>query len=245
MDTHLIDYTASVRLKNERDNIRGFLNDNYQNNFQHIKSVFGFVEYCPLYGGRIWDGREISELDVEFLYNDGISLRLPLTNQFSTRAQYEQSKEFLEKYHRQGNSIILVRDDLAKWIREDFPLYKLEASIIKENVATLDDINRELEIYDEVVLHGKHYDNDELMNNIEDKSRIRLFSVMGCGFNCVARLCYVNASKVNAKMRPPKHGCSRGILPRPGIGAVKMDIERLTKMGFTKWKVFVPVRVDI
>ena len=68
-----------------------------------------------------------------------------------TREEYENNLGFLEKYHHKPNSVIVTNDDLACWIAEDFPEYRIDASVIK-NVNTPKKLDRALELYDEVVL---------------------------------------------------------------------------------------------
>lgn len=74
------------------------------------------------------------------MYKLGIGYRIPLTNNFVIHEEYETNFCFLEKYHRTVNSVILVNDDIANWIREYFPKYRIEASIIKniDNARRLD-----------------------------------------------------------------------------------------------------------
>lgn len=61
----------------------------------------------------------------------GIGVRMPLTNSYVELEEYRENRPLLEKYHREGNAVIVTNDDLARWIREDFPEYRIEASVIK------------------------------------------------------------------------------------------------------------------
>ena len=240
-----LDYTVSARDKTgygvDNHKILPYLKTHFSPYLNDITSVFGFLEYCPLYGGRQWIQPQITEDDVSVLYNMNIGIRIPLTNLYVTRELYEQSKEFLAKYHRKGNSVIVVVDQLAKWIKEDFPLYEIENSIIRPNIIeTIEDLDDALKIYDVVVLHGKNYTNMEFMNSIKDKSRVRLFHIMGCGYNCPARICYVGYSRINLK--PDKKiakWCSIRDIPRPNLGTIRFDTNKLIEMGFHKWKIII------
>ena len=130
-------YTISARDKKARQPIHQFIKEHFSDiPIEEIDSFFGFTTYSSLYGGRIWNdvaanGAEISAYDLRSMYKMNINLRLPLTNHYASREEYEENIPFLEKHYRPGNSIITTNDDLARWIRADFPDYHLEASVIK------------------------------------------------------------------------------------------------------------------
>ena len=125
-------FTISARGKLAGVPIQRFIRNQYGHiPPEQIDSFFGFVEESPLYGGRIFGGMELSRYDVQSLYKMGINVRLPLTNHYASAEDYQASAELLEKYHRPGNSLIITNDELAGWIRQDFPDYRLEASVIK------------------------------------------------------------------------------------------------------------------
>ena len=110
-------YTVSARKKSSSEPVFAFLRKHYGNvPLREIDSLFGFVERSTLYGGRAFTQRELSDRDVCQLNNAGIGIRLPMTNHFVKRDEYEQYLELLQKYHRPVNSIIATNDDLAKWI---------------------------------------------------------------------------------------------------------------------------------
>ncbi len=145
-------YTVSARSKSPSKPVFAFLRSHFGNlPLREIDSLFGFVERSTLYGGRVFSQRELSERDVYQLNNAGIGVRLPMTNHHVERDEYEQYLEMLEKYHRPCNSIIVTNDDLARWIRHDFPDYQIDASVIK-NIKTLRMIDKALYLYDAVVL---------------------------------------------------------------------------------------------
>jgi len=113
-----------------------YLRKNYGNiPLREIDSVFGFVERSTLYGGRAFTRRELSQRDVTQLNNSGIGIRIPMSNHFVDREEYEHNKGLLARYQRPLNSVIITNDDLARWIRQDFPSYRLDASVIK-NIKT-------------------------------------------------------------------------------------------------------------
>jgi hypothetical protein len=134
---NLMQYTISARGKAAAIPIQRFIKENYDHiPLEQIDSFFGFTEFSTLYGGRFFTNTEISRYDIRSLYGMNINVRLPITNHYATPEEYEESQPFLEKYHRPGNSLIITNDELAKWIRNDFPDYRLEASVIK-NIHTL------------------------------------------------------------------------------------------------------------
>ena len=84
------------------------------------------------------------------------------------------------------HSVIITHDDLARWIRRDFPHYRIDASVIK-NINTPKKLAQALELYDEVVLPMTSNEDLPFLESIADKSRITLFANAGCAFTCPAR----------------------------------------------------------
>ncbi|WP_440873660.1 hypothetical protein [Thalassotalea sp. PLHSN55] len=205
-----------------------------------VESIFAFTERSTLYGGRPFHRPQLLAKDIEQMYQLGIGYRIPLTNNFVTREEYETNVCFLEKYHRKGNSVILVNDDLAGWIRKDFPKYRIEASIIKsiDNTRRLD---KALEIYDTVVLPTSLNENLEFLDNIECKQRITLFAFAGCGINCPSKICYPSMSKFNKYNGHTQIDCSQPTKARESRGRVKFDLSRYTQMGFNRFKMIEPL----
>ena len=110
-------FTISARSKPPAVPIQRFIKECYSHiPLKQIDSFFGFTEACSLYGGRFFARPELSRYDVKSLYRMNINVRLPLSNHFATVEEYEESRQFLEKYHRPGNSLIITNDDLARWI---------------------------------------------------------------------------------------------------------------------------------
>jgi len=145
-------FTISARGKASAIPIQKFIKENYGHiPLEQIDSFFGFTEASTLYGGRIFSNTELSRYDVRSLYGMNINVRLPLTNHHATPEEYEENQAFLEKYHRPGNSLIITNDELAGWIRNDFPEYRLEASVIK-NINTLKKVDEAFAIYGTVIL---------------------------------------------------------------------------------------------
>ena len=78
-----VQFTVSGRAKTNDVHILTFLAKAYRGiPIALIDSVFGFVERTPLYGGRIFEGAELTPRDVESLYEVGIGVRLPFSYRY-------------------------------------------------------------------------------------------------------------------------------------------------------------------
>lgn len=236
------DYTFTISARSKQPDVPVF--QFLRRHFGHIplnriESLFGFVEYSPLFGGRIFHRRELSQRDVFQLNNAGIGLRLPLSNHFVTPAEYAASGDFLERYHHDGNSVIVTHDDLARWIRRDFPRYRIDASVIK-NIDTPRKLDQALELYDEVVLPMTANEDVPFLEAIADKDRITLFANAGCAFTCPSKTCYVSVSKINKQDGDHPFRCSQSLKERELIGMIDFDLEPLVSMGFHSFKLLRP-----
>lgn len=228
-------YTLSVRGKPEDISILSFIARNYPGiPHSDIDSVFGFLEKSTLYGGRPFTERQLSDTDVESLYSVGIGVRIPLTNNYVELDEYKQNKPLLEKYHREGNAVIITNDQLARWVRDDFPAYKVEASVIK-NIHRHKDIDAAFALYDTVVLPMQLNNDPEFLQGIEQKSRITLFANAGCALTCPAKICYPSISKMN-KYQGGEFKCSQTLKYRELHGMVDFDLEQLSSLGFNRFK---------
>jgi hypothetical protein len=229
-------FTVSARAKAAQVPVFQFLRRQFGDlPLNQIESLFGFVEYTPLYGGRHFVRRQLSDRDVRQLNNSGIGIRLPLSNHFVTRKEYEENQDFLEKYHRSPNSVIVTNDDLACWISEDFPDYRIDASVIK-NINTTRKLEKALEIYDEVVLPMTANEDKQFLASIKDRDRITLFANAGCAFTCPSKICYVSISKMNKGDPKSEFKCSQKIKDRDLLGMIDFDLKPLIDMGFQSFK---------
>ncbi len=235
MDT--ISFTISARGKAGEMPVMEFLRLNFGAlPLERIDSLFGFVERCTLYGGRPFYGPQLNDQDVATLYRHSIGLRIPLTNLYVTEEEYREYQWLFEKYHRPGNSIITTTDQLAQWIRRDYPHYQLEASVIK-NIDTHEKIDAALALYDTVILPMRLNVQPEFLQAIpaETKKRITLFANAGCAFNCPAKLCYTAISKMN-KFTGAPFNCSKATMPRKELGMLSFDLKKLHAAGFRRFK---------
>jgi hypothetical protein len=234
-----LDFSISARAKWVKNSVAAFLDIFFQD--IPVKSIFGFTEYTPLYGGRVFSGPELSPDDIAWMYDHGIGYRIPLQNLVATRADYEASKPFLARHHRKGNSVITVRSDLAEWIGEDFPLYERECSVINQ-VRTIDRIPEYLKTFDVVVLHPILNDSPDELAKIEDKARVRLFVNAGCMYKCPTMECYGSISRLNKKLPEAQFKCAQYRLPEYAqqrvaeIGLTEFDPMVFVNLGFTRFK---------
>lgn len=227
-------FTVSARGKPARTPVLRFLAREFEGvATAEIDSVFGFVDYSPLYGGRPFAAPELSPRDLEALALCGIGLRLPLSNHHASREEYDASRALLERHHRRGNSVIVTNDALARWIRAEFPDYEIEASVIKE-LDTHDAIRRALELYDTVIPPMRLTQDLAFLEKLPEKGRIRLFANAGCALNCPAKICYPSFSRFNKS--GGKIACSYGSKPRDLLGMIDFDLEPLAAMGFSRFK---------
>jgi hypothetical protein len=228
-------YTVSARSKSPNVPVFAYLRNQYGNMpLREIDSLFGFVEQSTLYGGRQFVTRELSDRDVRQLNNAGIGVRLPLSNHYVEREEYELNHGLLQKYHRTCNSIICTNDDLAKWIRQDFPDYRIDASVIK-NIKTHRKIAAAIELYDSVVLPMQVNEDLAFLEKIDAKDKVTLFANAGCALTCPSKLCYLSISKMN-KGKGGRFQCSQPIKDRDLMGMVDFPLQPYIDLGFHRFK---------
>lgn len=235
-----MEYTVSARGKPSAQPIQQFIKQNYSDiPLEEIDSFFGFTEASTLYGGRFFAATELSRYDIRSMYKMGINLRLPLTNHHASPEEYEENLPFLEKYHRPGNSLIITNDDLAGWIRTDFPEYRLEASVIK-NINNVKKVDAAFKIYDTVILPMASNNDEEFLNSLERKKDITLFANAGCALTCPSKICYPSISKANKVGDHSLFRCSQKLKERNTIGMYDFDLDQLRSMGFERFKLLRP-----
>ena len=210
-------------------------------NLKQIESSFGST-YIPsdLYGGRKYNPESsFTDGHIAKLAENNINLSLTLTNHYFSPDSYEKSKYLLDKYHKSGNSVICVNDELAKQIRIDFPKYQLRASIIK-NINTLKKVEKNLELYDFIVIPMDKNDDDKFLKSLPEKKKIMLFANASCAYTCPARTCYKGFSDIN-KGSDQINLCSRNKIDRLNKGLVFFDVLKFRDMGFDYFKL-VPLK---
>lgn len=230
------DFTLSARGKPMDLPVMAFLRASYPRMpLAQVDSLFGFVERCSLYGGRFFRAPQMSDADVQAMYAHHIGVRLPLTNHIVDEDEYASYSGMFEKYHLPGNAVIVTNDKLARWIRRDFPHYRIEASVIKE-IDSHAKIDRALDLYDTVVLPMRLNQDEAFLVAIEDKSRITLFANAGCALTCPSKICYPSVSKANKIGSPAKLLCSVPFKTREAIGMIDFDLDQLGALGFSRFK---------
>jgi hypothetical protein len=158
----------------------------YNGNDQLV--VYDGINKCKWNGGRI--NRDIYYNDgmIEYYYNKGISIALTFTNH-RIDLNDPVGNHLLEKFHKDGNAIILVNEDLRKYIRANYPKYDLIYSITGMGLLNIplqdEDINfyKQLEKdYDWIVPRYEHiFDkrSEEL-----DKTKWEVMVNDTCIWNC-------------------------------------------------------------
>lgn len=238
-------FTISARGKASAVPIQQFIKANYDHiPLEQIDSFFGFTEASTLYGGRFFSATELSRYDVRSLYGMNINVRLPITNHYAAPEEYEENRSFLEKYHRPGNSLIITNDELAGWIRTDFPDYRLEASVIK-NIKTLEKVDAAFHIYDTVILPMESNDDETLLKAIDNKKNITLFANAGCAYTCPSKICYPSISKANKEDDGSLFRCSQKMKERNTIGMLDFNLAYLQSLGFERFKLLRPRAGDM
>ncbi len=228
-----IKFTVSSRNKPTDMPIREFLKHEYGFlRYDQIDTVYGFTEeLIPLYGGRSFKSESVlTEQDLKDMYEDGIGLRLPLSNSLITEEDYIKSKPFLKKHHREHNDVIITVKKLAQWIRRDFPLYKIDCSTIKNYTPKQIDNSFNDGLYDNTVLSAR-FNNDPDLANIVNKDKVIVFVNSKCGWTCQTPTCYMQVSQFNKGLEET-YKCSEA----GGTEKVIFDIDRLVELGFSHFK---------
>ena len=226
---------------------------NFEFDYDDIDYAFGQPEGdTELFGGRIAVGSiNMSRVDVYWLYDHNIGLKITLSSKIFNDDMYKKSRPFLQNYHRKGNAIITSSDKLAKRIKEDFPEYKLEASCIQD-IVTAPKLkkNISLGLYDTIVLPIHMNDDIKFLKKIKDKKQIRLFLNVECSYTCPKKVCYNLTSKINAGIitAEEKMLCSFWDLGLERTfynddinwSEYYFDKSKFDKMGFSKYKLVPP-----
>ena len=223
------------------------IHSNFQFQYKDIDYAFGQVEEnTHLSGGRIADCINLTRVDIYWLYDNGIGIKLPLSNKFISDTRYKESKPFLKQYHRKGNAIITATDKLAEYIKEDFSDYKIEASCIHD-IVTVEKLKKKilLKLYDTIVLPIHMNDDVKFFKSIKDKEKIRLFLNVECSYLCPKKVCYGTTSKINVGEKEQKEfkcsfwdfGMERTFYKdHIDWNNFYFDKSKFDKIGFTKYK---------
>lgn len=90
--------------------------------------VYDGINKCRWNGGRI--NREVYYKDslIDYYYSKGVSIALTFSN-YKIDVTDPLGNELLAKFHKEGNALIIVNDDLRKHVRANYPRYDLIYSI--------------------------------------------------------------------------------------------------------------------
>lgn len=90
--------------------------------------VYDGINKCRWNGGRINRDVFYNDALINYYYNKGVSIALTMSN-YKIDLNDKVGNHLLEKFHREGNALIIVNDDLRKYVRDRFPKYDLIYSI--------------------------------------------------------------------------------------------------------------------
>lgn len=90
--------------------------------------VYDGINKCRWNGGRINRDVFYNTGLMDYYYSKGISIALTFSNH-NIDLSDAIGNDLLERFHRKGNALIIVNDDLRKYVREKFPDYDLIYSI--------------------------------------------------------------------------------------------------------------------
>lgn len=90
--------------------------------------VYDGINKCSWNGGRI--NRDVYYNDglIDYYYSKGIKIALTFSNH-RINLDNPMGNMLLEKFHKEGNALIIVNEDLRQYVREKFPKYDLIYSI--------------------------------------------------------------------------------------------------------------------
>lgn len=208
--------------------------------FTQIESVYGAADIeSPLYGGWLSKTKKNSFLtgeQLEVLNKHNIKFMITLSNHYFSEETYNSSRDLLERYHRKGNGVICVNDELAMRIKKDYPRYILEASSIKK-LNSYEKIERALDLYDYAVIPSEYNKSDDFLEGIKHKGRIILFANSICDHCCEDHRCYGEVSKrFQSSEGLHEQICFKWVL----YPNVHFDVRKFKEMGFSLFKL-VPV----
>ena len=219
---------------------------------EDVDYIFGNIEAyldTPLYGGRLSQTPAISEVDISWAYDNNIGIKLPLTNKAFSEELYTASKPLIKSMHRKGNAVIVTTDKLAERIKNDFPLYNIELSAIRD-IDTLDKLEKcRADLYDNIVLPISVNDDIEMLANIKNKNIIRLFINPECSYTCPNKVCYGTIGKLNSKRSNKRMLCSFYDLKEPRThyndninwGDYYFNYSLFKNLGFSNFKLLPPI----
>jgi hypothetical protein len=129
-----------------------FLGQNKVDNAKIV--VYDGINKCRWNGGRI--NRDVFYNDglIDYYYSKGVSIALTFSNH-KINVNDPLGNELLEKFHKEGNALIIVNEDLRRHVRENFPKYDLIYSITGMGLLNIPLQDSDIEFYKQL---EKDYD---------------------------------------------------------------------------------------
>lgn len=157
-----------------------------------IASVFGCFDGSLWNGGRNVRGEfdpRITERIIKVFDELKVPIRFTFTNPLITEEHLSDKNcnEILKMADNGINQVIVMSDILEKYIRENYPNYKITSSTCKE-IRDMDGVNAELEKpYNLVVLDYNWNNKFDELEKIKDKGRCEILVNALCQPNCPRR----------------------------------------------------------
>ncbi len=107
--------------------LKFFRENNLFSTFKSI-SVYDGVSRCLWNGGRMHYDNTPAQSIKEDYYKIGWGINLTFSN-FDIDINDPLGNELLHEFHKEGNGIILVNENFRKYLRKNFPKYKLIHSV--------------------------------------------------------------------------------------------------------------------
>ena len=108
--------------------------------------VYDGINKCRWNGGRINRDVSYNEGLMEYYYSRGISIALTMSNH-RINLDDKVGNHLLEKFHREGNALIIVNDELRQYVRDNFPKYQLIHSITGMGLLNIPLQDADIEFY--------------------------------------------------------------------------------------------------
>lgn len=157
-----------------------------------IASVFGSFDGSIWNGGRSVGGKfepKLAELIIKTFDELKVPLRFTFTNPLITEYMLSDKNcnEILKMADNGINQVIVMSEMLEKYIRENYPNYKITSSTCKE-IRDMDGVNAELaKPYNLVVLDYNWNNKFDELEKINDKARCEILVNALCQPNCPRR----------------------------------------------------------
>ena len=190
-------------------------------------NVYDGIEMCSWNGGRLNQDIKYDESLRDLYYSLGWSISLTFTN--NTIDLSDKTGNFLlEKMHHEGNSVILINNDLKEYIQNNFPKYRIIYSTVGCSFATYPMDNKTYKMYSKI---ASSYDSfvPRSDNNFDDllrllpKDKIEILVSDTCILNCPLREKHYNRYAKLNKSIPSKEDSSSY------IGDCLIDKDTFTK----------------